>query len=106
MSVIKRLKKGDEVLVISGKDKGKVGTIRSFDRAKDRIVVAGVNLVKKHQKQTRESSAGIVEKEASIHVSNVAYYDKSTKSHSKIALQRVDGKLKRIIKKTKQQVDE
>jgi large subunit ribosomal protein L24 len=66
-----RLKKGDKVKVISGKDKGKEGSIISFLPKKDRIIVEGVNIVKRHQKPTQNSKGGIIEKEASIHISNV-----------------------------------
>ncbi len=66
-----KLKKNDKVKVISGKDKGKEGSIISFVVKKNRVIVEGVNVVKKHQKPTQSSKGGIIEKEASIHISNV-----------------------------------
>ena len=70
--MVARLKKGDTVAVISGKDKGKTGRVIKVFPSKDRLVVEGLNLVKKHQRPTQENQqGGIIEKEASIHRSNV-----------------------------------
>jgi len=67
-----KLKKGVEVVVISGDHKGNKGKILQVQRAKDRVLIEGVNLVKKHERKTQENPQGsIVEREASIHVSNV-----------------------------------
>jgi len=66
-----RLKKGDRVRVISGKDSGKEGNILSFLPQKNRAIVEGVNIIKKHQKASQSSKGGIIEKEASVHISNV-----------------------------------
>ncbi len=68
-----RLRKNDKVRVIAGKDKGKEGNIISFVPKKNRVIVEGVNIVKKHQKPTQMSKGGIIEKEASIHISNVMF---------------------------------
>ncbi|MGB9886559.1 MAG: 50S ribosomal protein L24 [Moorellales bacterium] len=66
------VKKGDTVVVISGKEKGKRGKVLAVDRRRNRVLVEGVNLVKRHLRPTRElPQGGIVEKEASIHLSNV-----------------------------------
>lgn len=68
-----KIKTGDTVMIIAGKDKGKTGTVQSVDPARDRVVVEGVNIVTKHQKNRRVRSHGqIVEKTAPLHVSNVA----------------------------------
>lgn len=68
----KRIKRGDEVVVISGSHKGERGKVLEVQLAKDRVLVEGVNLVKKHQRKTQENPEGsIIEKEASIHSSNV-----------------------------------
>ncbi|WP_035589658.1 50S ribosomal protein L24 [Hippea jasoniae] len=66
-----KLKKNDKVKVIAGKDKGKEGTIISFVREKNRVIVEGVNIVKKHVKASATTKGGIIEKEAPIHISNV-----------------------------------
>jgi large subunit ribosomal protein L24 len=70
---IKRLKKGDTVKVISGKEKGKTGKIQSIIVDKERVIIEKLNLIKKHQKPDGKGKGGIVEKEAPIHLSNVMY---------------------------------
>ena len=67
-----KIKTGDNVIVIAGKDKGKTGNVLSVLRSKDRIVVEGVNIVKHHRKATQENPGKIEEKEASIHISNLS----------------------------------
>ena len=68
----KKIKKGDEVVVIAGDHKGSKGKILEVIRTKNRVLVEGVNLVKKHERKTQENPQGaIVEREASLHVSNV-----------------------------------
>jgi large subunit ribosomal protein L24 len=69
----KRLKKGDTVRVIAGREKGKTGKILSKIAGKDRVIIEKVNLIKKHQKPNAKGKGGIVEKEGPIHVSNVMY---------------------------------
>ncbi|MFB3233111.1 50S ribosomal protein L24, partial [Staphylococcus pseudintermedius] len=70
------IKKGDNVIVIAGKDKGKTGKVVATQPKKDRVVVEGVNIVKKHQKPTQMNpEGGILETEAAIHVSNVQILD-------------------------------
>ena len=68
-----KLKKGDNVLVITGRDKGKSGSILSIIPKKNRAIVKGVNIVKKHQKPSKQSGGGIIEKELSIQLSNLAF---------------------------------
>ena len=70
-----KVKTGDEVIVITGSEKGKKGKITKVLKDEARVIIGGVNLVKRHQKPSRTSSGGITEKEASIHVSNVALVD-------------------------------
>lgn len=70
-----KIKKGDQVVVITGKDKGKKGEVVRAMPTESRVIVSGVNVVKKHQKPTQTSAGGVVEKELSIHVSNVALVD-------------------------------
>lgn len=67
-----RIKKNDTVLITTGKEKGKRGRVLSFSRSDNRVIIEGVNIVKKHMKPSRKyTQGGIIEKEASIHVSNV-----------------------------------
>ncbi|MGD0210492.1 MAG: 50S ribosomal protein L24 [Desulfomonilia bacterium] len=68
-----RIKKGDTVVVLAGKNKGKQGNVIRLLHKKDRLYVERVNLIKRHTKPTQTSQGGIVEKEASIHTSNVAF---------------------------------
>lgn len=68
----KRIKRGDEVVVISGEHKGRKGKVLEVDRMKNRVIVEGVNLVKRHERKTQDNPEGaIVEREASVHYSNV-----------------------------------
>ena len=79
------VKKGDKVKVITGKDKNKEGVVLAAFPKKDKVIVEGVNVVKKHQKPSQAApQGGIVEMEAPIHVSNVAFYDSKTKSPVKL----------------------
>ena len=83
MAVKLKIRKGDRVVVLTGKDKGKTGDVLRVLPAEARVVVQGVNIVRRHTKPSRESTGGIVEKEATIHISNVAHVDpKSGKSTS------------------------
>jgi len=70
-----KIKKGDTVIVIAGRDKGRTGEVIEMRREDGRVLVRGVNMVKRHQRQTAAQEGGIVSKEASIHLSNVALAD-------------------------------
>ena len=96
-----RIKKGDSVVVIAGKDKGKKGSVLSVIRENDRVVVSGVNMVKKHQRPDRTSAGGIVSKEASLHISNVALADPKEGTATRIGYKILeDGKKVRVAKKS------
>lgn len=86
-----KIKKGDKVIVITGKDKGKTGTVSKAFPKENRVIVSGVNMVKRHTKPTQENAGGIVSKEAAIHVSNVAIVDPKTGKASRIGSKTVDG---------------
>ncbi len=80
-----KLKKADEIIVIAGKEKGKRGKIMSIDRNRNRVVIQGVNLVKRFQRKTQENPQGeSLELEMPLHLSNVAYYDSKTKQGKKL----------------------
>jgi len=70
-----KIKKGDKVVVITGRDKGRSGEVIEMRRDDGRVVVRGVNMVKRHQRQTAQQEGGIISKEAPIHLSNVALAD-------------------------------
>jgi large subunit ribosomal protein L24 len=98
-----RLKKGDKVIVITGKDKGKVGNILQAFPKDSRVTVAGVGEVKKHSKPSKTGGGGIVKKSLPIHVSNVAFYDEKSKKPSKIGYKILEtGEKKRIMKTSKE----
>lgn len=96
-----RLKKGDKVKVLTGKDKGKEGEILRVLREKDRVVVSGVNVAKRHTKASAQGAGGIVEKELSIHISNVSAIDPKSGKATKVGYKLLkDGKKTRIARKS------
>jgi len=96
-----KVKKGDEVIVTAGKEKGKKGKIVKIITSESRVIVGGLNMVKKHTKPSRTGAGGMVEKEAPLHVSNVSLLDpksgKPTRAGYKI---KEDGTKVRIAKKS------
>ncbi|AMX84834.1 50S ribosomal protein L24 [Geobacillus subterraneus] len=100
------VKKGDKVQVISGKDKGKQGVILAAFPKKNRVIVEGVNIVKKHAKPSQANpQGGIIEKEAPIHVSKVMPLDPKTGAPTRIGYKIVDGKKVRYAKKSGEILD-
>ncbi len=100
------VKKGDKVQVISGKDKGKQGVILEAFPKKNRVLVEGVNIIKKHSKPSQENpQGGIISKEAAIHVSNVMPLDPKTGTPTRVGYQVVDGKKVRVAKKSGETLD-
>ena len=95
-----KLKKGDNVLVISGKDKGKSGSILSIFPKKNRAVVKGINIVKKHQKPDKKSGGGIIEKELSVNLSNLSIISAKDGKRTKIGYKFENNKKIRFEKKT------
>lgn len=95
-----KIRKGDEVVVITGKDKGKRGTVLRVIPTDDRVVVEGINVVKKHQKPNpmRGVQGGIVEKTMSIHVSNVAIFNKETGKADRVGFKVEGDKKVRVFK--------
>ena len=86
-----KIKKGDTVVVNAGKDKGKKGEVLEVITAKSRVIVQGVNVVKKHQKPTQFAPGGIEEKELSIHVSNVSLADPKTGKPTRVGYKKLKG---------------
>jgi len=100
------VKKGDKVMVITGKDKGKTGTVLAAFPKKDRVLVEGINVVKKHSKPSQiNPQGGIVSQEAAIHVSNVMLLDPKTNEPTRIGYKEVDGKKVRVAKKSGEALD-
>ena len=100
-----RIKKDDMVIVITGKDKGKTGKVLRAIPKQHRVVVEGVNIQAKHQKQTRTEQAEIKHVEGPIDVSNVMYYDDKAKEAIKIGYELRDDKKVRVSKKTGNVID-
>ena len=101
-----RIKKGDTVCVISGKDKGKSGQVLKMLRERNRVIVQGVNLIKKHQKQTVTQEGGIVQKEASLHISNVAHVDPTSKKPTRVGYKILkDGRKVRVAKRSGETIE-
>lgn len=94
------IKKDDVVMVIAGKDKGKKGKVIKAMPKEDKIIVEGVNIQTKHQKQTRTVGSEIKHQEGPIHVSNVMYFDSKTKAPTRISYKKEGSKKVRISKKT------
>ena len=91
-----KIKTGDTVIVIAGKDKGKTGNVTSVLKAEDRVLVGGINIVKRHRKATQESPGKIEEIEASIHISNVAHLDPKTGKATRVKYDLKDGSKRRL----------
>ncbi len=99
-----KIKKGDKVVVLAGKDKGKTGQVLSVIPSETRAIVQGINLVRRHQKQTASTDAGIFTKEAPIHLSNLAIADANGKP-TRVGFQVKDGVKTRVAKTTGDQID-
>ena len=100
-----KLKKGDEIIVLSGKDKGKKGKIIRVIPDTRKVIVADVNKYKKHQKPGNNEPGGIIEKDMPLHISNVAFYDPSLDKGVRLGYSfNKDGKKIRINKKSGKEV--
>ena len=100
------VKTGDKVKVITGKDKGKEGVILKTFPKKDRVIVEGINIVKKHRKASQTNpTGGILEEAAPIHVSNIMLIDAKTGEPTRVGSKVVDGKKVRVSKKTGEIID-
>ena len=99
-----KIKKGDQVIVLSGEDKGKTGEVVKSMPKESKVVVQGINLVKRHTKPSQTNPGGIVTKEAAIQVSNVAAVTSDGKP-SKIGYKVVDGIKKRVARKSGEVID-
>lgn len=100
------VKKGDKVQIISGKDKGKQGVILQALPKKNRVIVEGINIVKKHAKPSQANpQGGIIDMEAPVHVSNVMPLDPKTNEPTRVGYKIVDGKKVRIATKSGEVLD-
>lgn len=99
------LKKGDKVIVIAGSNKGKEGKILKTLKTSNKIIVEGINLIKKHKKANGNETGGIVEMEAPIHASNVMIVDPKNKKPTRIGYKIEKDKKVRISKKSNEKID-
>ncbi len=100
-----KIKKGDKVIVITGKDKGKTGEVTKAMPKESKVIVSGVNVSKRHQKPSQENAGGIVNKEMPIHVSNVAIVDPKTGKATKVAKKVIEGRKVRVAKRSGETID-
>jgi large subunit ribosomal protein L24 len=107
-----RIHRDDMVIVISGKDRGKTGRVTRVDQEKQRVYVEGLNMIKRHERprqvagaQRAESVGGVIERPGPIHVSNVALMDPKDRRPTRVGVERVDGKVFRVARRSKQRID-
>jgi large subunit ribosomal protein L24 len=107
-----KIRSGDQVVVISGKDRGKSGRVLRVDRPKARVFVEGLNMIKRHERprqvldsQRPESVGGVIEREGPIHVSNVALIDPKDNKPTRIGVVREDGQRFRVARRSNTRID-
>ena len=107
-----RIKSGDEVIVVGGKDRGKRGKVLRVEPAKNRLYVEGLNIIKRHQRpqqvagaQRPEQVGGVIEKEGPIHISNVMLVDPKDGKPTRIGIEIEDGKRYRVAKRSGTRID-
>jgi large subunit ribosomal protein L24 len=100
-----KIKKGDRVIVTTGRDKGKKGEVLKVFPTENRVLVTGVNMVKRHQRQTAKLQGGIVNKESPIHISNVAHVDPTSGKATRVGFKTVSGQVVRVARKSGEVID-
>jgi len=101
-----KIRKGDKVVVLAGRDKGRTGEVIEVRPAQNTALVRGVNLVKRHQKQSATKEGGIISKEASVHLSNIALTDPKDGKPTRVGFKvHADGKKVRIAKRSGVEID-
>jgi large subunit ribosomal protein L24 len=101
-----KIRKGDKVVVITGRDKGKQGEVLRVLRAENRVVVQGVQIIKRHTRQTPGNPGGIVEREAAIHISNVAHVDPKSGKPTRVGFKTLeDGRKVRVSRRSGETID-
>ncbi len=100
-----KIKKGDRVVVVAGRDKGRTGEVIEVRRDESRVLVRGVNVVKRHQRQSATQEGGIISKEAPIHISNVALADPKDGKPTRVGFKTVGDKKVRFAKRSGAEID-
>lgn len=103
---MQKIRKGDKVVVLAGKDKGKTGEVTRLVPKEQRALIQGLNMVKRHQRQTQSQEAGIIVKEAPIHVSNLAIADPKDGKPTRVGFRiEANGKKIRVAKRSGESID-
>lgn len=101
-----RVKKGDKVVVLAGRDKGRKGEVLRVLRDERRVVVQGVNMIKRHQRPGQGNPGGIIERESAIHISNVAHEDPKDGAPTRVGYKTLeDGRKVRVAKRSGEVID-
>src|SRR3954451_20401969 len=103
-----KIRRDDEVIVISGKDRGKTGKVLRVDPKKERVYVEGLNIIKRHQRplpNAPQREAGVIEREGPIHISNVMLIDPKTKQRTRVGVSREGGVRNRVTRKSGTKLD-
>jgi large subunit ribosomal protein L24 len=100
-----KIRKGDTVVVISGRDKGRSGEVIEVRRTEERALVRGIHMVKRHQKQSASQEGGIISKESSIHLSNLALADPKDGKPTRVGFKVVGDKKVRFAKRSGVEID-
>ncbi len=107
-----RIRSGDEVIVVGGKDRGKRGKVLRVERKRDRVYVEGINIVKRHQRprqvagaQRAEQVGGVIEKEGPVHLSNVMLVDPKDGKPTRIGVELEDGRRRRVARRSGTRLD-
>lgn len=102
---MKKIRKGDKVVILSGKDKGRNGEVIKVNPKDDNVIIRGINMAKRHQRQTQTQEAGIITKEAPIHVSNVAIADPKDGKPTRVGFVIEGDKKIRVAKRSGEKID-
>jgi large subunit ribosomal protein L24 len=101
-----KIKKGDRVIITTGRDKGKKGEVLKVFPKEERALVSGINMIKRHQRQTQRVQGGIISKEAPVHLSNIAHVDPKTGDATRVGFKILgDGRKVRFAKKSGEVID-
>jgi len=100
-----KIRKGDKVVVLTGRSKGKTGEVLSINPSENRAIVQGVNVVKRHTRPSQMAEGGIVEKEAPIDLSNIAHIDPKDDKPTRVGFKDVDGRKVRYAKRSGEALD-
>jgi large subunit ribosomal protein L24 len=105
-----KIRRDDEVVVISGKDRGKTGRVLRVDPGKDRVFVEGLNIIKRHTRPSAvpgspNAAGGVIEREGPIHISNVMLIDPKDKKRTRVGVSRENGKRFRVAKRSGSKLD-